>query len=76
MVQFGRRIESKLALPNFTRSSDGVGQPNDLVIQRHGGSDSEREFYRQSLVENELLQRRLDKLTDVLIARRHARGAP
>jgi hypothetical protein len=51
-------------------------QPNELVIQRHSGSDSEREFYRQSLVENELLERRLDKLTDVLIARRRDRGAP
>jgi hypothetical protein len=51
-------------------------QPNEVVIQRHGGSDREREFYRQSLVENEVLQRRLDKLTDVLIARRHARGTP
>jgi hypothetical protein len=51
-------------------------QPNELVVRRHGGRDSEREFYRQSLVDNELLQRRLDKLTDILIARRLARPAP
>ena len=51
-------------------------QPNQLVIQRHAGSDAEREFYRLSLLENRLLQRRLDKLTDVLIARRQASVAP
>lgn len=49
-------------------------QPTDIVIRRHGGTDTEREFYRRSLVDNELLQRRLDRLTDVLIARRAARG--
>jgi hypothetical protein len=51
-------------------------QPTDIVIRRHGGTDTEREFYRRSLVDNELLQRRLDRLTDVLIARRAARGLP
>ena len=51
-------------------------QPTELVIRRRTGSDTEREFYRQSLGGNELLQRRLDQLTDVLIARREARGTP
>lgn len=51
-------------------------QPTDLMIRRRGGSNTEREFYRRSLVDNELLQRRLDKLTDILIARREARNSP
>lgn len=61
---------SSLVIPaNFFES-----QPTELVIRRHGGSDTEREFYRQSVVDNELLQRRLDKLADVLLARQEARS--
>lgn len=49
-------------------------QPKELIIRNRLGSDAERKFYRQSLVDNELLERRLDRLTDLLLARRQVRG--
>jgi hypothetical protein len=72
VLAIDNRNENSIVIPaNFFEN-----QPSELVIQRTDSSDNERESYQQSLVDNELLQRRLDKLTDVLIARRQASGTP
>ncbi len=48
-------------------------QPQDLTLSRHGGSETERNIYRRALLEDKVFQRRLDKLTDLLVQRQQAR---
>jgi len=72
VLAVNNRDENAIIIPaNFFEN-----QPYELVISREEGSDNERQFYRQSLVDNELLQRRLDRLTDILITRRQTGNNP
>ncbi len=51
-------------------------QPQPMTIHRHGRSETERELYRRALTDNEVLHRRLDRLTDLLVEWRQRRAAP
>jgi len=56
--------------PNFFEN-----QPETMTIERHGSSETERELYRRALTHNEVFQRRLGKLTDLLVEWRQRQAA-